>query len=116
MKISDILNFMGIKEYTIRGDIDYNESIVLEELNADWSDGIPSNEEFHAAAPLCLKELEIKNLLHEKYMSYPNHTDWLLALTKQIELISKEGETCEEFSQLRISLDSLEEKYMGLTI
>ncbi len=110
MKVSDILVFMGI-EFTVRGDCDYSESIELQKLNADWPKGMPTNEAFHASAPLCKKELEKRVKTAEKYMSYPNHTDWLLAITKQIELISNGNEVCDEFLQLKTNLDSIEKKY-----
>ena len=110
MKISDVLRFMEI-EYGLRNDVDYSEDIKLEELDADWLNGMPSNEDFHISAPLCIEESKLQDKMAEKYMAYPNHIDWLLAITKQISLLSERSVICDEFLQLKNNLESIEEQY-----
>lgn len=112
MKISDVLRFMGV-EFSIRGDIDYIDSVKIEELNADWPNGEPSNAEFHAAAPLCREDFNNRQRIIEKEMSYPPTTNWLLALTKQIDLLSKNSSSglTDEFSSLIDALNKIEAEY-----
>lgn len=109
MKISEVLSFMGI-EFAIRGDIDYSPDIRLSELDADWPKGMPSNEEFHAASIGCEQKIIERQKLLEKKMHYPDAIDWMIALTKQIEFLSKDG-FVPEFKGIKDALDFVDNNF-----
>lgn len=71
MKASDVLAHMGI-EAVVRGDIEYSADLDIASLNIDYpNDDAPTNEQFHIAASLALKENRVK----EYSRALQNHID-----------------------------------------
>lgn len=71
MKASDVLAHMGI-EAVVRGDIEYRDDLDIASLNIDYpNNDAPTNEQFHIAASLSLKENRVK----EYSRALQNHID-----------------------------------------
>ena len=71
MKVSDVFAQMNI-EVVIRGDIEYSNDLDIASLNIDYpNNDAPSNEQFHDAAALALKENRVK----EYSRALQNHID-----------------------------------------
>jgi len=80
MKISQVMEFMNV-ECIVKGDIDYNETLLFDNLNINvLDDSNITNNDFHAQAALCAAKLQKDNY----GVVLQNHID-AMAREKQYE-------------------------------
>lgn len=116
MKLISIFSFLGI-EVSIKGDVDWVHGMKLSDLGIDieYHNGSkqPTDEEFAKAADDFIqlqgrrdKELEIRN-------SYPDTHDRLVAIEKQLKLLSDRFEMAQapEFIEICNQIAQIEALY-----
>ena len=109
MGIQGTLSWSNDSEYSD----DYSDNIDIKDIPIKYNDGVtpPSNEDFHKAAAESIISFNAERLKYEKISKYPSTHDRLVAIEKQLKLLSDrfEIEQAPEFIELWNQIAKIEE-------